>query len=84
MDAGRRGNATLVRRASSPRFRYFSSRVPEYVRYRERSTVERINGRLKNEFGGHHVRVRAHAKVLCHLMFGIVALTVDRLLRMLN
>jgi len=27
------------------------------------------------------VRVRGHAKVMCHLMFGIVALTVDQLLR---
>ena len=57
---------------------------PETLRYRERSTVERVNGRLKDEFGARHVRVRGHAKVLCHLMFGVVALTVDQLLRMLN
>ena len=57
---------------------------PKDVRYHERSTVERVNGRLKDEFGGRHVRVRGHAKVLCHLMFGIVALTVDQLVRLLN
>ena len=57
---------------------------PAHVRYRERSTVERVNGRLKDEFGGRHVRVRGHAKVRCHLMFGIVALTVEQLLRMLH
>ena len=57
---------------------------PADVRYRERTTVERVNGRLKDEFGARHVRVRGHAKVLCHLMFGILALTVDQLLRMLN
>ena len=57
---------------------------PADVRYRERSTVERVNGRLKDEFGARHLRVRGHAKVLCHLMFGIVALTVDQLRRMLN
>ena len=57
---------------------------PADMRYRERSTVERINGRLKDEFGGRHVRVRGHAKVLCHLMFGVLALTVDQLLRMLS
>ena len=56
--------------------------TPQALRYRERSTVERVNGRLKDEFGGRHVRVRGHAKVLCHLMFGIVALTVDQLLRL--
>ena len=57
--------------------------APEQQRYRERSTVERVNGRLKDEFGGRQVRVRGHAKVLCHLMFGILALTVAQLLRML-
>ena len=57
---------------------------PADVRYRQRSTVERVNGRLKDEFGGRHVRVRGHAKVMCHLMFGVVALTVDQMLRMLN
>jgi len=67
----------LAQRASGCRY-------AENVRYRERSNVERVNGRLKDEFGGRHVRVRGHAKVMCHLMFGIVALTVDQLLRMLN
>jgi len=47
----------------------------EAQRYNERSTVERVNGRLKDEFGAHAVRVRGHAKVMCHLMFGILALT---------
>ena len=56
---------------------------PEQVRYRERSSVERVNGRLKDDFGGRHVRVRGHAKVLCHLMFGILALTVGQLVRLL-
>ena len=57
---------------------------PEHLRYRERTTVERINGRLKDEFGARQIRVRGHAKVLCHLMFGILALTVTQLLRLLN
>ena len=46
--------------------------------------MERVNGRLKEEFGGRNVHVRGHAKVLCHLMFGMVALTVSQLLRLLN
>ena len=54
------------------------------LRYRERTTVERVNGRLKDEFGARHIRVRGHGKVLCHLMFAVVALTVDQLLRLLN
>jgi hypothetical protein len=53
----------------------------EDVRYRERTTVERVNARLKDEFGGRTIRVRGHAKVMCHLMFGIVALAADQILR---
>ncbi len=56
-------------------------KMAEEVRYNERSTVERVNGRLKDEFGGRMVRVRGHAKVMCHLMFGIVVLTADQLMR---
>ena len=56
----------------------------ERVRYRERSTVERAFGRLKDEFGARHVRVRGHQKVMCHLMFAVVVLTVDQLLRMVQ
>ena len=56
---------------------------PERERYRYRATVERAFGRLKDEFGGRHVRVRGYTKVTCHLMFGVLALTVDQLLHML-
>jgi len=56
----------------------------EDVRYNERSTVERVNGRMKDEFGGRFVRVRGHAKVMCHLMFGILALTADQFMRMIQ
>ena len=55
---------------------------PEARRYRERTTVERVNGRLKEEFDGRHVRVRSPGKVMCHLMFGILALTVEQLMRL--
>ncbi len=56
-------------------------REAETIRYNERSTVERINGRLKDEFGGRMVRVRGASKVMTHLMFGIIALTVGQLMR---
>jgi hypothetical protein len=56
--------------------------APEDVRYRQRTTAERVNARLKDEFGGRFVRVRGHAKVMCHLMFGLLALTVDQLMRL--
>ena len=59
-------------------------KTAEAVRYNERSTVERVNARLKDEFGGRHLRVRGHAKAMCHLMFGILALTADQLMRMVQ
>lgn len=51
------------------------------VRYNERTTVERVFGRLKDEFGGRMIRVRGSTKVMAHLMFGILALTADQLLK---
>ena len=54
----------------------------EAVRYNERSAAERTNSRLKGEFGGETVMVRGHKKVRLHLMFGIVALFIDQLLKL--
>ena len=53
----------------------------EAVRYNERTSVERCNGRLKDEFGGRYIQVRGHDKVKMHLMFGIIALFADQLLK---
>src|SRR5664279_5437948 len=39
--------------------------MAEDVRYSERSTVERVNGGLKDNHGGRTVRVRGAAKVMC-------------------
>ena len=51
-------------------------------RYKLRSMSERVNARLKDEFGASHLRVRGAAKVMAHLMFGVLALTVDQWLRL--
>src|SRR6516164_9284604 len=56
----------------------------EKQRYRERTMIERVNGRLKDEYGGREIRVRGAAKVMTHLMFGILALTADQLLRLVR
>ncbi len=66
--------------AENKRSRIIGHQSSETIRYRERGTVERVNGRLKDEFGRRVVRVRGHAKVMCHLMFGILALTVNQML----
>src|SRR3989304_6568777 len=52
------------------------------LRFEERTTVERVNARLQDEFGGRNVRVRGHLKVMAHRMFGILALSVDQILRL--
>ena len=59
-------------------------KLAEDVRYNERSAAERINGGVKDDFGARYVRVRGHAKVFCHLMFGILALTIDHLMRLVT
>jgi len=54
----------------------------EQERYKTRTMSERVNARLKDEFGASHLRVRGAAKAMAHLMFGVLALTVDQWLRM--
>jgi len=51
--------------------------APEYAR----TSVERCNGRFKDEFGGRSVQVRGPDKVMMHAMFGIVTLFADQLLK---
>jgi len=62
------------------------------VRYNERTVAERmshgiplrINARLKDEFGGNPIWVKGNTKVMSHLMFGLLVLTVDQLMRLLQ
>ncbi len=54
----------------------------EAIRYNERTVAERINGRLKDEFGGRTVMVQGATKVMSHLMFGVLALSADQLMRL--
>jgi DDE family transposase/transposase-like protein DUF772 len=51
-------------------------------RFKERTMSERVNARLKDEFGASHLRVRGAAKVMAHLMFGVLALAVDQWVRL--
>lgn len=54
----------------------------EKQRYGLRTLIERMTGRLKDEFGGGHIRVRGHRKVMAHLMLGVLMLAVDQVLRL--
>ena len=83
IDMNPRGNKKKKQelKAEAKRCKFLNFKNPADVRYNERSNVERVNGRLKDEFGGKMVRVRGHAKVMTHLMFGIIVLTADQLIR---
>ena len=66
--------------------RYDRKRLPftpaEERRFAERTTVERVYRRLKDEFGARYIRVRGAGKIMPHLLFGVLALTVDQLLKL--
>ena len=48
----------------------------------ERTAAERVNGSIKDDYGGRHLRVRGALKVFCHLMFGVAAFTASCLLNL--
>jgi len=56
----------------------------EAVRYRERSTSERVNSHLRDSHGGRHVRVRGSVKVAAHLSFGLLVIAAEQLITMLG
>lgn len=56
----------------------------EDIRFKHRTVAERFFSNLKENHLGRIIWVKGHAKVLCHIMFGIVALTVKQLYNMLN
>jgi hypothetical protein len=79
----RRGETATVQ-AEARAKRAAGYELAEDVRYNQRSSAERVNANLKDNHGGNHVRVRGAAKVLCHLMLGIVVITVEQLMRLVQ
>ena len=56
----------------------------EAERYKARSSAERVNAHLKDSHGGRQVWVRGNEKVMAHLMFGIIVITSEQLLRLIT
>jgi hypothetical protein len=77
------GHTALIdpnpRRSGVPEEKLFDPAMKE--RYKNRTAAERGNSRLKDEFGLRFLRVRGHAKAHLHIMFGIIALFADQLLK---
>lgn len=83
--AAKLGHETLIRPAARTGLCNAAPRVfseEDKLRFRKRTVVEQLNARLKDEFGGRVIYLRGASKIMAHLMFGIVALTVDQLLRL--
>jgi len=56
----------------------------EAIRYRQRSSAERVNSHLHDNHGGRHVRVRGCVKVAAHLSFGLLVIAAEQLLKLLS
>ncbi len=52
------------------------------ARYNERTAAERFNSRIKEEFGAGNIMVPGAQKVMMHLMFGVVSVFADQLLKL--
>lgn len=77
------GHVPLIdrnRRAGGPRGDQLNP--AHRIRLAERSTSERGVSRLKDSFGARWILVRGATKVMAHLMFAVLALTADQLLRL--
>ena len=79
----RRGEKTAIE-TEARAMRKAGYRLAEDVRYAQRSSAERVNGNLKDNCGGSFVRVRGAPKVLCHLMFGILVIAVEQIMRLVT
>ena len=64
--------------------RHAGYELAEHIRYHQRSAAERVNGALKDNCGGNHVRVRGASKVFCHLMFGILVIAAEQIMRLVT
>ena len=56
----------------------------EAERYKARSQAERVNGHLKDHHGGRQIWVRGASKVYSHLMFGVLVIAAEQILRLLH
>jgi Transposase DDE domain/Transposase domain (DUF772) len=78
-----------VKMGSVPIIEKRDYRAPDSIRmepdrarhYNARSGVERNNSDLKDNHGGRMLRVRGAAKVMTHLMFGILVMSAEALIR---
>jgi hypothetical protein len=66
------------------RKKHLNFTTAEDRRYKRRLPKERFNALFKDYCGGRNIFYRGHAKVSCHVMFGVLALTASTLIKMLQ
>jgi hypothetical protein len=84
IDANPRRGGKALAEAEARAKRRAGYALAEDLRYNQRSSAERVNGNLKDNCGGAHVRVCGPDKVFCHLMFGILVVTVEQMMRLVT
>lgn len=83
IDFAAKGEAQKAEKEQEKKARKTLNWAPaEAVRYNVRTSVERANARLKDEFGALTLRVKGAIKVFAHLMYGVVAQTADQLIKL--
>ena len=83
IDVNPRGDKKLaeeIKRESKAK-RKINFETAEDIRYKQRSSAERVNGQLKDNLGGKQIRVRGNEKIFTHLMFGLLSLAALQMMR---
>lgn len=86
IDLNPRGNKDLKKEMEQEKKaqKFLNWKPPPLERYKQRSSAERVNSQLKDNFGGRMIRVRGNIKVFCHLMLGLLALTAYQILNLVR
>ncbi len=71
------------KKAEGKRKRILNAYTAEDIRYRERGPKERFNALFKDYYGGKNIWYKGYAKITCHLLFGVLALTATTLIKLM-
>ena len=82
--AEKQGHVALIdfnnRGAPAEKRRYFAPHEKE--RYKARSAAERVNSELKDNYAAASIWVKGHAKVFCHVLFAVLALSIKQVINL--
>lgn len=74
----------IEKEAEKARKKLLNFQTAEDKRYKERFPKERFNASYKDYSGGDSIIFRGHAKVLCHVMFGVLVFTATTIVSLLK